>query len=163
MTSVCTRIKEKYVHNALAVTAHRIEISHAVEGIQHGTKSIIDNSGTWLDRIKASMLRLHPSCICNALSEDKVHLGKLKGQFVSLDACNTATKLGNNSCKKIDEVSEEKQITPLMIDSVEVATSLEPCEHHQRNVCIHGSSKEVTKSMQIIIERNSINAGNDGL
>ena len=50
-----------------------------------------------------------------------------------------------------------------MVNGFEVATSVEPCQHHQRNICMHGSSKEVTKCMQSIIEENSINTGNDGL
>ena len=112
MTSVCMIIKEKDVSNALVVKAHHIAISHAAEGIQHGIESTIDNSGTWLDRIQVSMLRLHPSCIHNIPSADEIHLEKLKGQFASLDACNTATILGNNLCKRIDEVSEDKQINP---------------------------------------------------
>ena len=52
---------------------------------------------------------------------------KLRGKFVLVDTCNIATLLGNSLCKRTDEVAEEKQLAPLMIEENIGKTKVESC------------------------------------
>ena len=102
-------------------------------------------------------------CTYNILSQSTLHLGKLRRKFVSVNTCNTATKLGKNLCKIIDQVAEENQLVPLMIDREIVPTSVKPCQHHQWNVCINRETKECTRYIQSILEENEISIEYGGL
>ena len=92
-----------------------------------------------------------------------MHLIKLRDKFASVDTCNTNAKLGNNLCKKIDNVAEDKQLLPLMIDGEIVKTTIEPCQHQERNTHIGGVAKECTKHTQSMLEENCISTDDDGL
>ena len=153
--SLVVKIKENGKHADLLVAAHHMAQCHTAEGVKEGIEFVIDRSGIWLDRLGEAMLELHPEYEGNLPSSDEIHLGKLKGQHVSTDTCATANKLSRNLVERIDEVAEEKQVPPLMINGTEVHTSVEPCQQHQRNVCLDAVSSEMTKHIKWILEENS--------
>ena len=100
-----------------------------------------------MGRMGKSMNKLHPNYDQNVPATDSLYLGKLKGKFASVEKCSTALKLGSNLSKRIEEVAEDKNMSAMMINGKIVSTSTEPCQHHQRNVCIDGVAREYTKYM----------------
>ena len=121
------RIKEEEEINTITLTAHHISKNHTAAGIYSGVEAVIDKRGLWLERLETSITKSHPNFEHNIPLPGELHLRKLRGKFVSLDTCDTATLLGKNLCKRIGKVAEEKQLVPLMIEGVIIKTKVELC------------------------------------
>ena len=76
---------------------------------------------------------------------DHINMGKFDGGFITLDTCNTAMKLGRELRAKIEEAVAELYIDSTTVNDQEMKTEIEPCQHHQRNVCLDGISNEISK------------------
>ena len=74
-----------------------------------------------------SLSTLYSSYKHNILALDNLYLSKLQEKFVLVDICNTVGKLRNNLYQKINDITCEKNILPLIIDRVQVETIVEPC------------------------------------
>ena len=74
-------------------------------GIYLGVELVIDTCHLQLDRLKSAIGKFHPSYNYNIPSKYELHLEKLRGKFVLVNVCNTATLLGNNSCVMQQKIS----------------------------------------------------------
>ena len=59
-----------------------------------------------------------------------MHLGKLQGQSITMDVCNTTRKLGQSLVQRTDKILVWKNITPLVINSKEIKMKVNPYQYH---------------------------------
>ena len=85
----------------------------------------------WVDRLKHHVEEHHPEYVHDTQGSDQMHMGKFDGGFITLDACNTAMKLGRELRAKIEEAVAELHIDPITVNDKEMKTEIEPCQHHQ--------------------------------
>ena len=109
-----------------------------------------------MERWRDDMEENEPDFIHDTPPRDDLHLGKLQGQFVSLDTCNTAVNLSEGIVKLIDDTAKEKDQPPLVVDGQAMETSHEPCQHHERNVAVNGVGKAMDKHMRRTLEVNNV-------
>ena len=55
-----------------------------------------------------------------------MHLGKLQGQSITMDVCNTTRKLGQSLVQRTDKILVWKNIPPLVINSKEIKMKVKP-------------------------------------
>ena len=84
-------------------------------------------------------------------SSNSSNLGKLQGKFITSDACNAARKVGRDLCARIDTVAEKKKMPLKVINNEIVRTKIEPCQYHQRNMCLDALSKWMAKYMKELL------------
>ena len=73
-----------------------------------------------------------------------------------MDNCNTARKLGEQLVEKIEEAAAECDRAPVLVNDVEMKTEVEPCQHHQRNICLDGISDEMSKYLKNMLAANNV-------
>ena len=144
MTSLIVRILEGDSYVPLTVLAHHIAKAHTAQGICLGTQDALDRAGIWVDRLKHHVEKNYQEYVHDMPSSEETHMGKFAGGFITLDACNTARKLGTELRDKIEEVIEETQMDPVIVNEKVMKTEIEPCQHHQRNICLECISKEIS-------------------
>ena len=65
-------------------------------------------------------------------------------------------KLVTELIESIDYTDQEKEKVSLLVNSIEMSTRIEPCQQHERNVCLKLFTKAMSKHMNRIIDVNSI-------
>ena len=96
MTLVCSHIEEEEQMNIITLTAYHIIKNYMAARIYLNIELVIDAKGLLLERLKVAIDILHLRHINDIPLEDELHLGKLRGNFVSVSTYNTSTLLGNN-------------------------------------------------------------------
>ena len=130
------RILEDKSYVLLTISAHCIAKVRTAQEICLGIQDVLDRSGIWVNRLKYHVKKNYQEYTYDIPSSKEIHLGKFAGGFITLDTCNTARKLGIELRDKIKQVIEETQIDPLIVNEKVMKIEIEPCQCHQRNICL---------------------------
>ena len=63
--------------------------------------------------------------------------------------------MGRLLCDNVDEVANKEGKSGMSINGVPMKTTTEPCQHHQRNVCLNTLAKEMSRHVKTLLQENS--------